>query len=134
MDRDEDLEKYFYSVFNRMMSAFSSGAVGVKISIDPEGNVHIDPIKPRKRKIYVPYEVVDAGNEIVVTLDRRNIRKGKVSIRTDHILVETPKGERYIKLPSPVLPSPQSVEERNGILEIILKKGEGQGEQHIHLK
>ncbi len=132
---EDDFERYFYTIFNRMMNAFSSGALGVKISIGPNGDVHIDPIRPPRRKIYVPFEVVDAGEEYLVTLDIRHLPRRATSIRVlpDGVLVTAPKGERFIYFRELVDPSTASYEERDGIVELHVKKGSGEGEKVIRL-
>ncbi len=133
MTMEDDLERYFFQVFNRMMSVLNSGAMGVKISIDSDGNVKIDPIRPRKRKIYVPFEVIDAGEEYVVTLDVRNLPRRSTVLRVTPggLYVSTPRGERFIYFEEQVNPKTVKMEERNGIVEITVKKGRGEGEKVI---
>lgn len=132
---EDDFERMFLNMVNRMMQALSSGAMGVRISISPDGNVFVDPIRPRKRRIYVPFEVVDLGDSYLVTIDIRQLPKRATSFRVTPtgVNVETPKGERFIWFEEEVNPESVVMEERNGIVELTIKKGKGKGEKLIRI-
>ncbi len=135
MVRDDEFEKYFLSMFNKVMNAISSGAPGIRISIDPEGNVHIDPIRPRKRKIYVPFEVVDTGDKYLIVLDLRSMPKYGITIKVtpNGITVDTPKGERFIYLDEEVDPEGVKYTQNEGVVEIEVPKGKGATVKTINL-
>jgi len=130
---EDDFERMFLRMINQMMNAFNSGAMGVKISVSPTGDVRIDPIRPRRRKIYVPFEVVDAGDHYLLTLDLRQLPKRATTLRVrpDGVLVETPRGERFIYFDEPVIPDTVDMSESNDIVELTVRKGPGAGEKVI---
>ena len=129
---EDDFDRYFFNVLNRMMSALSSGVMGIKISISPDGNVRIDNF-PIKRKIYVPFEVVDAGEEYLLTLDLRRfpLRAVNLKVSPDGVNVITPHGERFIYFQEEVNPETVSYEIKNGVVELTVKKGKGEKEKII---
>ena len=129
---EDDFDRYFFNVLNKMMSALSSGAMGIKISISPDGNVRIDNITPR-RKVYVPFEVVDAGEEYLLTLDLRRfpLRAVNLKVSPDGVNVITPHGERFIYFQEEVNPETVSYEVKNGVVELTVKKGKGEKEKII---
>ncbi|NPA86604.1 MAG: hypothetical protein GXO00_01195 [Candidatus Diapherotrites archaeon] len=129
----DDFERAFLALFSKVMQAFSAGALGVRISVTPEGDVFVDPIQPRRRKIYVPFGIVDDREYYVLTLDLRHLprRATTVRITPTGVLVETPKGERFIYFEEFVVPEETVIEERDGIVELTIPKGSGKGEKVI---
>lgn len=127
----DDFER-FVELLDKMFSSLHT-AGGVRITISSDGNVMVQPVRPPKKKIYVPFEVVDAGEEYLLTLDLRWIPLQSVALRVkgDGVLVETPRGERFIYFEQSVDPNSVRVEENNGIIELSVKKGKGDGEKVI---
>ncbi len=122
----------FVDLLDKMFtSLYTTG--GVKITISSDGNVMVQPARPPKKKIYVPFEVVDTGDGYLVTLDLRWLPLQSVALhlKNNGVLVETPRGERFIYFDHPVDPHSAEVEESHGIVEISVRKGEGKGERVI---
>jgi HSP20 family molecular chaperone IbpA len=130
---DDEFDRYFMNVLNKVMNALSSGAMGIKISISPDGDVRIDQIGAPKRKIYVPFEVVDAGDSYLLTLDLRRfpLRAVTLKLGSDGVVVNTPNGERFIYFDEKVDPDTASYELKNGVVELMVKKGKGGKERII---
>ena len=83
----------------------------------------------------MPFEVVDLGEEYLVTFDIRQLPRRATIFRVTPtgINVETPRGERFVWFEEEVNPESVTMEESNGIVEITVKKGKGEGEKIIRL-